>query len=770
MGLDFETACNDMNENSKEKEKGKENESKQSIVNENQMNACETEHETEQQNEEKHDFVRKQYRGFTITVSPPDGLINEDSVTSLTQSKIERDVSLSKQTEANYLCDDFNRDFTLERTESCLPELEDMLGVEELRQMFDTSERHREVQNVLIMEDSFRKYTCLVDLVKRSYESQEWRKQASSDFTLVDSLVLFCRQKAFFLEAPEEETNSALVAFRRGHSSCLSQSFTSLSSLSRVSSQSFNEAPASRKSSTDNCNNAKKTNELKSRIGSSIALISVALKLIRNLCVESSTCQTYLFEHRFLDFLTDYLDVILEAGYNFTSHESSWKEEWMWVIKSIVTFPEVFLQCLTNGVSGNLQIQEHLLKRLFPDGLLRIMIVTHHAELISCFLYNLYMNQSYIVTGTTFDENSGGPIIIYCLIALYCLNKEGSAFLQERWGLCNENFNKSLLDELAKNETQGSDSRFNSNVWNEIFFKYILQQTNSDEISIFNTLLGCLLQYDPSQLSARFLRFPCRSKSLCSSPPASLESVQTNVKAPEDTFYKKFCDQIAQVPKNEILEIFFVFMEKAMDRQDTVSCDPLIGSCLKFPTLTLENVLSYILKCFNVTTLSPSVDISSESFRATLEFTATLTSLIAKSDMNRTAFNSMFAIPLIITIFSQLEKNTPPNTVQSKDQTEVSEQNHGTFLPVKICLRLIANLSYKNCEIQDEVWKQKGIEIILNHLFYNRQEPFIREAGIFAIRCCCESHTKNRNSLQDFLISRHYQHTDLAQSILGNKK
>jgi hypothetical protein len=105
MGLDFETACNDMNENSKEKEKGKENESKQSIVNENQMNACETEHETEQQNEEKHDFVRKQYRGFTITVSPPDGLINEDSVTSLTQSKIERDVSLSKQTEANYLCD-----------------------------------------------------------------------------------------------------------------------------------------------------------------------------------------------------------------------------------------------------------------------------------------------------------------------------------------------------------------------------------------------------------------------------------------------------------------------------------------------------------------------------------------------------------------------------------------------------------------------------------------------------------------------------------------
>jgi hypothetical protein len=303
--------------------------------------------------------------------------------------------------------------------------------------------------------------------------------------------------------------------------------------------------------------------------------------------------------------------------------------------------------------------------------------------------------------------------IIYCLIALYCLNKEGSAFLQERWGLCNENFNKSLLDELAKNETQGSDSRFNSNVWNEIFFKYILQQTNSDEISIFNTLLGCLLQYDPSQLSARFLRFPCRSKSLCSSPPASLESVQTNVKAPEDTFYKKFCDQIAQVPKNEILEIFFVFMEKAMDRQDTVSCDPLIGSCLKFPTLTLENVLSYILKCFNVTTLSPSVDISSESFRATLEFTATLTSLIAKSDMNRTAFNSMFAIPLIITIFSQLEKNTPPNTVQSKDQTEVSEQNHGTFLPVKICLRLIANLSYKNCEIQDEVWKQKGCRKIL---------------------------------------------------------
>jgi hypothetical protein len=51
---------------------------------------------------------------------------------------------------------------------------------------------------------------------------------------------------------------------------------------------------------------------------------------------------------------------ILEAGYNFTSHESSWKEEWMWVIKSIVTFPEVFLQCLTNGVSGNLQIQVEL--------------------------------------------------------------------------------------------------------------------------------------------------------------------------------------------------------------------------------------------------------------------------------------------------------------------------------------------------------------------------------------------------------------------------
>ncbi|XP_053992471.1 uncharacterized protein LOC128883790 [Hylaeus volcanicus] len=770
MGFDVKTGSNDMNDNVNEKKKEKENASRKCFVNENHMSSLNTQPETEQFDEENRGFVRKQYRGFTITVSPPEALRMEESVTTLTKSNKEPDLFFSKHTEGNYLCDDFNRDFTLERTESCLPELEDMLGVEELRQMFDTSERHREVQSVLVMEDSFQKYQCLVNLVKRSYESQEWRKQASTDLTLVDSLVLFCRQKAFFLEVPEEETNAAIVAFRRGRSSCLSQSFTSLSSLSRASSQSFNEAPASQKNSIDNCSNAKKTNELKTRIGCSIALISVTLKLIRNLCVESTTCQMYLFEHRFLDFLTEYLDVILEAGYNFTSQKSSWEEEWIWVVKSIVTFPEVFLQCLTNGISGNLQVQEHLLKRLFPDGLLRIITVTHHAELISCFLYNLWMNQSYSVMGTTPDENLGSSIIIYCLLALHSLNKEGSTYLQERWGLCCKKFNKSLLDELSKNEAQSSDSRFDSNVWNAILFKYILQQTNCENISILNRLLGSLLQYDASQLCGRLLRFPSRSKSICSSPRGSLESLQSNVKGQEDTFYKKFCDQIANVPKSDIIENFFLLLEKAVDKQDTTSCDCFIASCLSFPKLTLENVLFYILKGFNVTLWSPSEDISKKSFHSALEFTTTLSSMIAKSDKNRAAFNSMFAIPLIVVIFPQLEHNILLNNLKTENEENCLDQNYGNLLPVKLCLRLIANLSYKNSEIQDEVDKQKGIEIIVNHLFYNRQEPFIREAGIFAIRCCCESHTKNRNSLQDFLISRHYQHTDLAHSILGNKK
>ncbi|KAJ3326612.1 Ataxin-10 [Blyttiomyces sp. JEL0837] len=71
--------------------------------------------------------------------------------------------------------------------------------------------------------------------------------------------------------------------------------------------------------------------------------------------------------------------------------------------------------------------------------------------------------------------------------------------------------------------------------------------------------------------------------------------------------------------------------------------------------------------------------------------------------------------------------------------------NKGLFMLKVDTIKVIANLSYRSKEVQDEFRKIGGIPVVLNHCNIDDANPFLKEWSIFAIRNLCENNTENQD-------------------------
>lgn len=262
----------------------------------------------------------------------------------------------------------------LDRTESRLPSLTEMLADEQLRDsvLSSETEEHKAFQKAILEKSEQDQFTALLSLVRDAYESEEFRLNAANDARLTDTIVLYIKQRCHSLyetlfeytdEFPDDIIGTSIV---------------------------------------------------------SMALLVAVLKFSRNIVAASESMALYLHDHRLADLLLMNLNVFLlidhfveqltdddyvpspiqpESPIVMSSQAadgglklSSKFEDIRWAIDSLENHSSgrALVQLLANLVSrAPKQLCPHLLPKVFPPAICSLCSLTQDADLVCCLLHQL---------------------------------------------------------------------------------------------------------------------------------------------------------------------------------------------------------------------------------------------------------------------------------------------------------------------------------------------------------------------------------------------
>lgn len=169
-----------------------------------------------------------------------------------------------------------------------------------------TSDIHREIQEAIMMEDEATEYEQLMSLVQvvlqfgcldfnlsslflqKSFENSQWRLEAGKDKHLIDTLVLFVRQRLTEAQNPFQLPGGDFMG--RSTRTLRSLSSRTFARSNTHSSESGSQSPGGGVFS--HLTSLTDTEQLQ-RAATALALAGPAVKLLRNFCVGNRDCQVH---------------------------------------------------------------------------------------------------------------------------------------------------------------------------------------------------------------------------------------------------------------------------------------------------------------------------------------------------------------------------------------------------------------------------------------------------------------------------------------------
>ncbi|CAG8469546.1 6007_t:CDS:10 [Paraglomus occultum] len=129
----------------------------------------------------------------------------------------------------------------------------------------------------------------------------------------------------------------------------------------------------------------------------------------------------------------------------------------------------------------------------------------------------------------------------------------------------------------------------------------------------------------------------------------------------------------------------------------------------------------------------------------------------SEDENTRASLFSGGVVAVAISLLRQAEETIPRITKPIKANS--AQQDSGEFANVKRDLvNVIANMSYKNRRVQDEVRNLGGIPVILNQCSIDDANPFIREYAIFAVRNLLDNNFENQKLIEQLAPIEVLQH------------
>lgn len=701
---------------------------------------------------------RRIARGFTITIrAPPDEDSLNDSASLSHQgslgSNIE-DIGLrprDKSWERDYLTpDEFMPDVPLDRTESRLPSLEDMIADEEIKKMLGTSDIHRAVQEAIVIESDALRYDSLMSLVQKSYEDAEWRKEAAKDKQLTDTLILYIRQRITEAQNP----------LQRAGGDFMGRSTRTLQSLTSRSFGRSNTPTSEPGIHGSNClphlaslSDAEQIH----RAAVALALAGPVLKLLRNFCVENKDCQLYLHDHRALDFLFDHIDLISEITYQAAQGEDSTDEPAQmltitrrcppWAASELLGFPRSLVQLVTNVVSGNPNVQAHVLSHIFPEALVKIIVLSADADLLSCLLHCLTVQQP---TSKIYELLIADPrsVQIWYLLLSAALRQaepavESVAYRRQE--------TKPLVQDSSKGE------------WLSLFISSILKREFENR-SFFVEMVNTLLASDPLSFQNLIPKLVLSHVAPSRSPSRTTSSSRRSSYESEWMSHVHFqVDKVLVLSKQDVMLFFFTLIEALLDgelSQQPIRLNGLIGSFV-----TSTETLAFLIRYFETSVAAiENPDLKDmenltyrQSFVPLVQILVSMTAVSYLSD-TREKFNQILGTPLLIQVIRLLkichEMQSTKDFKWSILEASLSRRD---------LLMVIANLCYKSLENQKRLGIEEGISVLLNHAHMEINDPLMEQAAIFALR----NATKNEQNQKIFkrLLSGESRRIHLTENV-----
>lgn len=727
---------------------------------------------------------RRLARGFTITVSPPaefgpaeeptEGQAAAEEVASSVGESIPeveeeeyedllpRRRTMIRESEDYLAPEEPVPSVTLDHTLSRLPSLEDMLADEELRKMLNTSPMHREVQEMILVEDEKKKYDNIMALVEKSYKDPGWRTVAAADKALIDTLVLLCRQRLGAAQNPHVAPGADFMPRRM-------RSFAS--SNSRAGS--FSRSPTI--TSSDGLGPRLSESEAIAKSATHLALVSATVKLLRNLCVQAKECQIYLHEHRLIDLLFEHIDLIMEVVHVARNEPTMIPSEAPscpdWVIAEIDRFPRSLIQLITNVVSGNLKIQTHILQHIFPHHLLNAIILSGDADLLFCLLHCIMAQQP---TDTLHDfllQDADGVKVLYFLLAYTTLG-------------ASQGGRKSAADEPPLLAAQSSRDTLPE--WATAFFTGLCRRPlhiQQEPTSFVGEILEQLVDLDPSRCRvapSKTLRHAASFHTPSGGSTAGAESRRGSCDVPLEwlDFVGRKVRHLLEIPKAQTLGTYLDIVDAVVDAEgaalgkassqpkpaveaDTVPATASNGvDILAQATRTLRLLYTYIQAGLTSTKLKATDELRPrQTSDATITDTATekqdqldllrnllprllciavsLSAALAPLVDKRQHFNAVFGLPLLDVALEALKRPACPCP--------------------KDLLLLLANVCHRSPDAQNRLAERDGVRAILTHCRMDPDEPLKREAAVFALKNGCRGSVLNQTALRRLLTSDEFK-------------
>lgn len=248
----------------------------------------------------------------------------------------------------------------------------------------------------------------------------------------------------------------------------------------------------------------------------------------------------------------------------------------------------------------------------------------------------------------------------------------------------------------------------------------------------------------------------------------------------KETPLERRCYRLVRVPKSAVLERFFTLLEDIFEAHDVSSGSsstdekdvPLVHQLLYAPQTQLSGLVSFFMEAGKVTSERPVKDypshVSMPALRAVMRALVSLSVEASKLPVKeREVFDEAVGVPVVrcvvhclrathsarqeavLTAFKGKRRHTVASEPSEAELSTSSSQRR--YWPAKDGLLLIANLCNKSVKVQTELLAVDGLRAVLNHGYLDDEEPLMREAAIFAIRCSCSDNNESRECLKNLL-------------------
>lgn len=134
-----------------------------------------------------------------------------------------------------------------------------------------------------------------------------------------------------------------------------------------------------------------------------------------------------------------------------------------------------------------------------------------------------------------------------------------------------------------------------------------------------------------------------------------------------------------------------------------------------------------------------------------------------KASTSVSVIDSLICSGLVISLLCLLRELEPPEIIR---KSRLHEENQGKVCPYlgyrRDIVSVIGNCAFQRKQVQDEIRQQNGILLLMQQCVVDKENPFLREWGIWTIRNLLEGNAENQQQVAELELQSSVDTADVT--------